>query len=313
MTKPSDLQLSPPSNWEQFEKFGCELYRKIWQDPDTKRNGRQGQPQNGVDIYGRPQQGKEWAGVQCKGKDDYQNKEITINEIETEIEKAKEFTPKLSQYTIITTGKVSMEVENHVRELSDNHIKMGLFSVQIKSWTNILELLDFYDKDLHVTGGFLIPRVRQGGESLLQQINGKNILIYGGSIIKVGIDTGDRNQFHFTLTFENLTSRDTRLEEIKFLLFANKEIGIEKDIELSLRVYSENTERLAGREKRQDITYNKMKIPKNDSIDFHLYFQGGLNYEQYVKLRNREITFIVTAKDLEGNYYETKMLKGQSS
>ncbi len=311
MTKPSDLQLSPPSNWEQFEKFSCELYRKIWDDPDTKRNGRQGQPQNGVDVYGRPQQGVKLAGVQCKGKDDYQNKEITIKEVQAEIEKAKEFNPSLSEYTILTTGKVPMEVEKYIREINDKHKKKDLFSVHIKNWTDILELLDSYDKDLEVTNGFLTPIRRQDNKTLFKQINGENILIYGGSNIKIDIDTGNRNRFHFTLIFENLISRDIRLEEVKFLLFANKDIGIEKDVELSLRFYSENTERLAGREKIQDITYSKIKVPKNSSMDLHLYFQGGLNYEQYVNLRNREITFIVTAKDLEGNYYKTKILKGQ--
>lgn len=61
------LQIPPPANWQDFETLCCDLWRRIWNDPNTQKNGRQGQPQHGVDIYGRPGEGHEWAGVQYMG------------------------------------------------------------------------------------------------------------------------------------------------------------------------------------------------------------------------------------------------------
>ncbi len=62
----SNLQIPPPSNWQDFENLCCDLWRAIWKDPNTQKNGRQGQSQNGVDIYGRPELREKWAGVQSK-------------------------------------------------------------------------------------------------------------------------------------------------------------------------------------------------------------------------------------------------------
>lgn len=49
-------QLRKPSNWQDFELLCKKLWGEIWKCEDTiQRNGRQGQKQNGVDVYGMPQ------------------------------------------------------------------------------------------------------------------------------------------------------------------------------------------------------------------------------------------------------------------
>lgn len=100
----SNLQTPPPSNWQDFETLCCDLWRSIWKDPNTQKNGRQGQSQHGVDIYGRPNQRDSWAGVQCKGINNYSDKSLTEKEVISEVGKAKSFEPKLSQFIIATTG-----------------------------------------------------------------------------------------------------------------------------------------------------------------------------------------------------------------
>jgi hypothetical protein len=40
------------------------LWSEIWNDDNVQRFGRNGQPQHGVDILGRPNGGIE--GIQCK-------------------------------------------------------------------------------------------------------------------------------------------------------------------------------------------------------------------------------------------------------
>ena len=47
-------QLPPPRNWQDFEDLCFDLFKRIWNDPYARPNGRSGQPQAGVDIYGQP-------------------------------------------------------------------------------------------------------------------------------------------------------------------------------------------------------------------------------------------------------------------
>ena len=87
----SGLQIPPPANWQDFETLCCDLWRSIWKDSNTQKNWRWGQPQHAVDICGRPNQEDSWAGVQCKGKDNYTNKSLAEKEVRDEVEKAKSF------------------------------------------------------------------------------------------------------------------------------------------------------------------------------------------------------------------------------
>src|SRR5208337_95938 len=100
----SHLQVPPPKTWQDFETLCCDFWRAIWKDPNAKKNGRQGQEQYGVDVYGNPNQQALWAGVQCKGKDNYTDKKLTEDELRAETDKAKSFIPKLSHFTMATTG-----------------------------------------------------------------------------------------------------------------------------------------------------------------------------------------------------------------
>lgn len=139
-----DLQIPPPSNWQDFESLCCDLWREIWKDPNTKKNGRSGQPQNGVDIYGRLNRGDLWSGVQCKCKNNDSDKNLTENEVKSEVEKAKNFVPKLSEYIIATTGPKDVKIEELARKITQEHFKKGLFSVDVWSWNDIKERLDDY-------------------------------------------------------------------------------------------------------------------------------------------------------------------------
>ena len=138
------MQIPPPSNWQDFETLCCDLWRAIWNDPNTQQNGRLGQQQHGVDISGRPTSGSAWAGVQCKGKDNYADKTLTEAEVKAEVEKAKHFKPQLSQYIIATTGPKDANVEQLAREITVAHISSGLFSVTIWSWADIVSRIEDY-------------------------------------------------------------------------------------------------------------------------------------------------------------------------
>jgi tetratricopeptide (TPR) repeat protein len=142
----SALQLPPPANWQDFETLCCDLWKSVWRDPNAQKNGRVGQPQHGVDISGRPNEGKNWAGVQCKGKDNYSEKKITKVELLAEIEKAKSFNPTLSAWTLATTGPKDAAVEALARQITAEHLEKGFFSVHVWSWKDIVESLEsFHD------------------------------------------------------------------------------------------------------------------------------------------------------------------------
>lgn len=150
----SSLQIPPPANWQDFEDLCYNLWRLIWEDQNTQKNGRQGQPQHGVDICGRPSGGPSWAGVQCKGKDNYADKGLTEDELIAEVEKAKSFHPKISEYIIATTGSKDEKIEEIARELTDKHRKKGLFSVHVLAWKDIVLLMSNYPDilDIHFPG-----------------------------------------------------------------------------------------------------------------------------------------------------------------
>lgn len=47
--------LRKPERWQDFEDLCKKLFREIWQCSYTiKKNGRQRQPQSGVDVYAIP-------------------------------------------------------------------------------------------------------------------------------------------------------------------------------------------------------------------------------------------------------------------
>lgn len=86
-------QILKPENWQDFEELSKILWGEIWECPEINKNGRAGQNQQGVDIYGIPKGETKYFGIQCKGKDEYTKSVLTEKEINAEIEKAKNFKP----------------------------------------------------------------------------------------------------------------------------------------------------------------------------------------------------------------------------
>jgi hypothetical protein len=103
-----------------------------------------GQPQHGVDIYGRTGPGNDWAGVQCKAKSDALGTALTRKELLEEVEKAKGFTPALSEFTLVSTGPRDAELQAQARTLTDQHRRTGLFSVHVWAWEDVVLRLNDY-------------------------------------------------------------------------------------------------------------------------------------------------------------------------
>lgn len=134
--------LRRPSNWQDFETLCKKLWGEIWKCPEIKKNGRSGQEQSGVDVYGIPFNDDQYYGIQCKGKDEYTNKQFTKKEILKEIELAKAFLPKLKKLYFATTAIKDVSIEEFIREQNLNNRKSDLFEVHLFCWEDIVDLID---------------------------------------------------------------------------------------------------------------------------------------------------------------------------
>ncbi len=128
-------ELPKPESWNEFEDIVADLYTRTWDDPQTQRYGRSGQEQQGVDIYGRPAhlQGR-YAGVQCKR---YDEGRLTRKKIEAEIAKAERFSPPLAEYTIATTDRRDSKLQQIVRQIDEERLAAGKFSVHVIFWEDL--------------------------------------------------------------------------------------------------------------------------------------------------------------------------------
>lgn len=136
------LNLRRPANWQDFESLCKKLWGEIWECPEIQKNGRLGQDQSGVDVFGMPFGEKGYYGIQCKGKSEYLNSQFTEVEILEEIEKAKKFEPKLKKYYLATTAVSDSKIQAFVRKKNVEHIELGLFEVHLFCWESIVELID---------------------------------------------------------------------------------------------------------------------------------------------------------------------------
>jgi hypothetical protein len=140
--------LRKPDRWQDFEDLCKKLFGEIWLCPYTiKKNGRQGQPQCGVDIYAIPQNEDAYFGIQCKGKDEYTHAQLTKKEIDVEIAKAKKFKPELKSFIFTTTANKDSEIEEYIRLKDLESKKNGGFQILLYCWE---DLVDFIEENRNV-------------------------------------------------------------------------------------------------------------------------------------------------------------------
>ncbi|ROT46746.1 SAVED domain-containing protein [Pusillimonas sp. NJUB218] len=142
----SSYNLPAPSDWQAFERFTRDLFSAVWNDPRAQMNGRNGQPQSGVDVFGINVRTDSLEGVQCKGKDARYGHSVTIDELKSEVSKALTFSPALSHYYLVTSGVADVKVQEEARRINDTHKKAGLFGVDVYSWDQLLAHLQDYPK-----------------------------------------------------------------------------------------------------------------------------------------------------------------------
>ncbi len=151
--------LPPPNDPIAFESLCLDLFKELWQDQNAQKNGRSGQPQAGVDVFG--QKAGKWVGVQCKQKDNLLRRKITVAELEAEVKKACHFHPLLSEFILAATGPADERVQQRARELTDAHEQEGLFKVSVWSWPKIRHEIYAGKSLLETLEPVYWPRLRQ--------------------------------------------------------------------------------------------------------------------------------------------------------
>lgn len=135
--------IQKPENWQDFESLCKKLWGEIWSIPmKIKKNGRNGQDQAGVDIYGIPKGESDYWGIQCKGKDEYVNAKLAKKEIDIEIDKAKNFKPEISVFIFATTMNKDENIEEYIREKDLESRNIGGFEILLFCWEDIADLID---------------------------------------------------------------------------------------------------------------------------------------------------------------------------
>jgi hypothetical protein len=196
-------QLRKPENWQDFESLCKTLWGEIWNCQEIKKNGRKGQKQYGVDIYGIPENQTQYFGIQCKGKDDYLNSNLTKKEIDEEVEKAHDFKPKLKKFYFATTANKDADIEAYIRLKNEQSVNNGGFEIHLFSWEDIVDLIDenkrtndWYVNNIEFKSKYFVTITFKNGES---HLSFTTYLVRNTITYKIKNDLSDRERLRLPL------------------------------------------------------------------------------------------------------------------
>lgn len=135
-------QIAPPKDWSRFEDLCRALFSAVWNDPYAQKNGRSGQPQHGVDVWGESHGARSGTHcIQCKGKDINYHGKVTHSEFDTELAKAERFNPPPRLWILATTAPNDATLQEHVRLRSQERAAAGTFPVTVLGWESLIALM----------------------------------------------------------------------------------------------------------------------------------------------------------------------------
>lgn len=202
-------QIAPPKEWGTFEDLCHTLFKRVWQDPLAQKNGRRGQAQHGVDVFGSPNGDRRfYRGVQCKGMDSNYGSKAGWSEVLAEIAKAEQFSPKLDEWIFATTAPADATLQKAARELSVERKAKGLFSVDVLGWEEIQALMagapevitEFYPEHADhlpqvIVALRALPPLEEKLTNLVERIDAKLLEpsnLHGSAVWEVVTFDGDR-------------------------------------------------------------------------------------------------------------------------
>lgn len=143
MVNVTSVNLPPPTDWQAFERLTRDPFESEWQTDDARANGRSGQEQHGVDVFGTDRVHKKWVGIQCKGRSGGSyGKALKEKNLREEVEKANAFRPPLDRFILATTAPNDARIQEAARELNEKNRKELLFEVDVMGWDEIKAVLN---------------------------------------------------------------------------------------------------------------------------------------------------------------------------
>ncbi len=116
--------LKRPDRYEDFETNSVKLWKILLRTPNVQKNGRRGQPQKGVDLWGyRDRDINQPVGIQCKLKG--LGKEVSEAELRDEWNEALKFSPPIKEYFLLTTADNDAKLEELARQLAKEQHDLG--------------------------------------------------------------------------------------------------------------------------------------------------------------------------------------------
>lgn len=198
------IRLPPPKSWEEFEEMCKSSFSLRWHNPNLSMHGRQGQKQDGVDIYGTDSL-HNFVGIQCKNTTSTISKGI----IDDECCKAERFLPAIQTLYIATTAPRDIMLQAYVRNLSAERIRQSKFPIDIVFWDDITQDLT---KDAGVVRQYypdLFGQSKPTADQLIYEKDQSNLInlldVIDFYLADQHLD-GDAKYIHYSLIaqFENI-------------------------------------------------------------------------------------------------------------
>lgn len=167
----SNITLPKPKNWQDFENQMWVLFVCVLGDPNTQKNGHQGQSQNGVDIFGYRNNNHSLVGVQCKEK--YEN-EITDKELHAEVKKAENFKPQLDEFIMVTTAPRDQKIQETARLITrDLEETDHPMRVSVWGWDDVEENAVLHPKAYKTIDPSWNPHIEMEFQGLRSELDNK--------------------------------------------------------------------------------------------------------------------------------------------
>ena len=113
------MEIPEPQSWQEFETIVRDAQNLRW-NTSLQKNGRPGQAQQGVDIWGPDELGRR-IGIQCKRY----KKALTLKDVTDELNEADRFEGGLSALFLATTAAPDSKLQATVRGVSDQRVAQG--------------------------------------------------------------------------------------------------------------------------------------------------------------------------------------------
>lgn len=232
------MRLPTPTNWQDFETIVRDAQALRWNSGNLQKNGRPGQAQQGVDIYGPDEIGRP-VGIQCKC---YKGA-LGLSDVEAEITNAEKFQGKLITLFIATTAEHDSVLQQEVRTLSDIRVAQGKFSVSMLYWEEIISSLLLNSEAFRAHFPQLsLPEPQQPGA---QQLLAALEIGYRGGELESCVDLfyGNMASLDFQDSYEFIVITDSLKQRCQQSLSQNDSATIIQELEkvknLLVKGYSE--------------------------------------------------------------------------